>query len=211
MLKSIMPILAALLLSATVQAASFQEGKTFISQPETVAGVPRVLHFFSFYCPGCYQYEEKLHVNETIKKNLPEGVKEESYHVGYLGPMGQELTRAWAVAILMGVEDKVVNPLFKAVQKSHTLKTESDIRQIFIDAGISGEEYDTAWNSFAVNALVQQQNSAAEKLKVDSIPAVYVDGKYRIIPQGFDQSSAGAFVKSYSDTVNHLLSLKSAS
>jgi hypothetical protein len=30
------------------------------------------------------------------------------YHVEFLGPLGKELTQAWAVAIALGVEDKML-------------------------------------------------------------------------------------------------------
>ncbi len=40
------------------------------------------------------------------------------YHVEFLGPLGKELTQAWAVAIALGVEDKITAPMFEAVQKT---------------------------------------------------------------------------------------------
>ncbi len=39
------------------------------------------------------------------------------YHVEFLGPLGKDLTQAWAVAIALGVEDKITAPMFEAVQK----------------------------------------------------------------------------------------------
>lgn len=38
------------------------------------------------------------------------------YHVNFMGVTGQELTQAWAVAMALGVEDKVTVPLFEGVQ-----------------------------------------------------------------------------------------------
>ena len=71
--------------------------------------------------------------------------------------MGKDLTQAWAVAMALGVEDKITSPMFEAVQKTQTVQTTADIRKVFVDAGVKGEEYDAAWNSFVVKSLVAQQ------------------------------------------------------
>ncbi len=65
------------------------------------------------------------------------------------------------MAMALGVEDKVTVPLFEGVQKTQTIRSASDIRDVFINAGIKGEEYDAAWNSFVVKSLVAQQEKAA--------------------------------------------------
>lgn len=67
------------------------------------------------------------------------------YHVNFMGgDVGKDLTQAWAVAMALGVEDKVTVPLFEGVQKTQTIRSASDIRDVFINAGIKGEEYDAA-------------------------------------------------------------------
>lgn len=71
--------------------------------------------------------------------------------------MGKDLTQAWAVAMALGVEDQVTVPLFEGVQKTQTVQSVADIRKVFVDAGIKGEDYDAAWNSFVVKSLVAQQ------------------------------------------------------
>lgn len=37
-----------------------------------------------------------------MKKKLPEGTKMTKYHVEFLGPLGKDLTQAWAVAMALG-------------------------------------------------------------------------------------------------------------
>ena len=42
------------------------------------------------------------------------GVKMTKYHVNFMGgDLGKDLTQAWAVAMALGVEDKVTVPLFE--------------------------------------------------------------------------------------------------
>jgi thiol:disulfide interchange protein DsbA len=66
--------------------------------------------------------------------------------------LGKDLTQAWAVAMALGVEDKITVPMFEAVQKNQTVQTVADIRKVFVDAGVKGEDYDAAWNSFVVKS-----------------------------------------------------------
>jgi len=130
------------------------------------------------------------------------------YHVEFLGPLGKELTQAWAVAMALGVEDKITTPMFNGIQKTQTVQTVADIRKVFIDAGVKPEEYDAAWNSFVVKSLVAQQEKAAADLQLQGVPAMYVNGKYQINPQGMDTSNMDAFIMQYADTVKQLVEKK---
>lgn len=207
-MKKIWLAVAGMILAFSASAAQFTDGKQYNTLPQPVAGEPQVLEFFSFYCPHCYQFEQVLHVSDAVKKKLPEGTKMTKYHVEFLGPLGKEITQAWAVAIALGVEDKITSPMFEAVQKTQTLQNAADIRKVFVDAGVKGEEYDAAWNSFVVKSLVAQQEKAAADLKLTGVPAMYVNGKYQLNMQGMDTSSMDIFLQQYSDTVKYLVEKK---
>ena len=149
-----------------------------------------------------------LHVSNNVKKKLPEGTKMTKYHVEFLGPLGKDLTQAWAVAMALGVEDKITSPMFEAVQKTQTVQTTADIRKVFVDAGVKGEENDAAWNSFVVKSLVAQQEKAAADLQLQGVPAMFVNGKYQLNMQGMDKSSLDIFGKHDADTVKYLVEKK---
>jgi len=208
MMKKIWLALAGMILAFSASAAQYQDGKEFVTLEKPVAGEPQVLEFFSFYCPHCYQFEEVLHVSDTVKKKLPEGTKMTKYHVEFLGPLGKDLTQAWAVAMALGVEDKITAPMFEAVQKTQSVQNVADIRKVFIDAGIKAEEYDAAWNSFVVKSLVAQQEKAAADLQLQGVPAIFVNGKYQLNPQGMDTSNMDVFVQQYADVAKFLVEKK---
>ncbi|MDC9598046.1 thiol:disulfide interchange protein DsbA [Xenorhabdus anantnagensis] len=189
-------------------ASGFSEGKQYTELRNPVANQPQVLEFFSFYCPHCYQFENIYHVRSTIKKNLPAGVTNERYHVDFLGPLGKELTDAWAVAIVMKVEDKVTPILFEGIQKNQTIKSKEDIRNAFIKAGVSGEEYDAALNSFIVKSVANKERQAAKELSLRGVPAVFVKGKYLINNAGIDSSSTLDYGQKFSEVVNYLVNKK---
>lgn len=207
-MKKIWLALVGVVLAFSASAADFSDGKQFATLDKPATQSPQVLEFFSFYCPHCYQFAQVYHIPDAIQKSLPAETKLTKYHVDFLGELGKELTQAWAVAIALGVEDKVSPLMFDAVQKTQTVKTTQDIRQVFVDAGVKAEDYDSALNSFVVKSLVAQQEKAAADLQLRGVPAVFVNGKYMIKSDGLDTSSMDSYVKQYADVVKFLLSQK---
>ncbi|ACZ76273.1 DSBA oxidoreductase [Dickeya parazeae Ech586] len=201
-------ILASITFAFNAVATQITDGKQYTTLDKSVAGEPQVLEFFSFNCPHCYQFEQVFHISEHVKKELPEGIHLTKYHVEFLEPLGKYLTQAWAVAMALGVEDKISAPLFEGIQKTQTIKTDADIRKVFIDAGVKPEEYDAAWNSFVVKSLVAQQEKAVANLQLQGVPAMYVNGKYIVNMQGMDISSMDVFVQQYVETIKFLIDKK---
>ncbi|BBU97911.1 MULTISPECIES: thiol:disulfide interchange protein DsbA [Providencia] len=206
-MKKIMLALLGIAMSFSAAAANYTEGKEY-TDVKAVPNLPQVLEFFSFYCPHCYQFESVYKVPQTVEKNLPEGVKMERYHVDFLGPLGADLTQAWAVAIVLKAEDKVTPILFEGIQKTQTINSKADIRNAFIKAGISGEEYDAALNSFVVKSIVAKQQNAAQDLKLRGVPALFVDGKYQVRNNGISVDNAADYGKEFSNVVNFLVNKK---
>lgn len=207
-MKKIWLALASMVLAFSVSAASLTEGKQYNSLSKPVANAPDVVEFFSFYCPHCYQFSEVYKVNSTVEKNVPENTKVVRYHVDFLGKYGKDLTRAWAVAMALGVEDQVSPALFKAVQENQSINSVEDIRTTFINAGVKAEDYDSAINSFVVNSLVSQQENALADYQINGVPAIIIDGKYKIRNDKIDAKSPEEYAKAYSDIVNELLAKK---
>lgn len=105
----------------------------------------------------------------------------------------------------LGVEDKVTAPIFDGIQKTQTVTDAASLKETFIKAaGISSEDYDAAWNSFAVKALVAQQQKAASDVNLQGVPAIFVNGKYMVNNGGLDTSSMENFVADYANVVKFL-------
>lgn len=207
-MKKIWLALVGIAMAFGASAAQFSEGDQYVKLDKSVTNEPQVLEFFSFYCPHCYEFEEVYHVSDAVRKGLPEGVKMTKYHVEFLGPLGKQLTQAWAVAMALGVEDKITQPMFEAVQKTQSVQSPEDIRDVFIKAGVSAADYDGALNSFVVKSLVVQQEKAAEDLQLRGVPAIFVNGKYMVKNDGLDTSSMDSYVQQFSHVVNFLLKQK---
>ncbi|MDO3872085.1 DsbA family protein [Salmonella enterica] len=190
---------------AQTLAAEPMDGKDYTVLKEPVKDAPAVVEFFSFYCPPCAAFAGRFFVSQAVEKILPSGEKVEKYHVSSMGAMGQELTEAWSVAKVLGVEDKVELPLFVATQVNRSIKTENSIRQVFIEAGVSGRDYDAAKNSMAVRALTAKQQEAAKAYGVTGTPSFFVNGKYLVNNGAIQPPSEQGYGKSFADVVSALL------
>lgn len=125
-----------------------------------------------------------------------------------MGPFGKELTEAWSVARILGVESQVELPLFRAVQEKRSINSKADIRQFFIDAGVPAEQYDMAMNSLVTRATTATQVQTAEKFGVTGTPSFFVNGKYLVNNRAIKPSSEQNYGKSFADVVSALLKHK---
>jgi len=209
-MKKIWFALVGLVLAFSASAAQFTDGQQYVTMQKPVAGEPQVLEFFSFFCPHCYEFEHVWHVSDAVKKALPADTKVTKYHVEFLGgEMGKTVTQAWAVAMALGVEDKVTAPIFDGIQKTQTITDAASLKDVFVKAaGITPEAYDGAWNSFVVKSLVAQQEKAAADVQLQGVPAMFVNGKYMVNNGGLDTSSMDNYVQQYANVVKFLLTQK---
>jgi len=209
-MKKILFALVGMVLAFSASAAQFTDGQQYTTLQKPATGEPQVLEFFSFFCPHCYEFERVWHVSDAVRKSLPAGTKVTKYHVEFLGgDMGKVVTQAWAVAMALGVEDKVTAPIFDGIQKTQTITNPDSLKDTFVKAaGITPEQYDAAWNSFVVKSLVAQQEKAAEDVDLRGVPAMFVNGKYMVNNGGLDTSSMDNYVQQYVNVVKFLLTQK---
>ena len=186
-------------------AVTVTEGKQYTKLDNPVKDAPPVVEFFSFYCPACSSFYSPYQVSKNIEAKLPEGVKVEKYHASFMGEMGKQLTEAWSIAKALGVEDKVEGPLFEAVLKHRSVKSEDDIKAVFVQAGVDAGEFDAARNSFMVKTLTARQEQAAEKFGLTGTPAFYVNGKYQIENNGIKDGSTEGYGKEFAEEVYQLM------
>ncbi|MEI4260004.1 MAG: DsbA family protein [Candidatus Dasytiphilus stammeri] len=140
---------------------------TILAPP--LSGIPKVVEFFSFLCPHCYQLEYMIH--DKLKNR---------YHWSFLGgSIGKTLTQAWSVAMVLEVQDAIIDPLFEGIKNKNIFSSE-DVRRCFIKIGIKKRDYDAVWNSFLVQYWVVKQEEAAKNLKITSVPTIVVNGQYLI-------------------------------
>lgn len=206
--NALMATLVISTLFSTAHATSFQEGTQYKKLNAATAETPDVVEFFSFYCGPCYLFNDTYHIGNTISSNLPDNAQFAKYHVGAMGSLGNELTEAWSVATVLGIQDKIEKPLFEGVQKDRSINSIKDIEKVFNAAGVTPQEYERTRGSLPVKSLIYKQTEAVKALKVTGTPAVYVSGKYLINNGGVSLSSGDSielYPKRFSSLVNYLL------
>ncbi|MBU9828517.1 DsbA family protein [Rahnella sp. FC061912-K] len=181
-----------------------QEGKEYSTLANPIHSQPKVIEFFSFYCNPCYQFVENYPVADGINKILPNGETVIKYHVSVMGPLGNELTEAWAIATVMGKTDDIEKPLFEAVHNKK-ITSVSDIKDVFSERGIDAAVYENARQSIMVKEFIARQNSAMEKYSVRGTPTFYVKGTYQINNGGITASTPEGYVDGFTQTVQALL------
>jgi len=181
MKKALLIAVAMLIAPIAAIAADYKEGVhyTVINQGPATAK-PEIAEFFSFYCPHCFNFA-KTEVPK-IKANLPEGVVFKQNHVEFIGKeMGIEMSRAFAVAHQLKVDAKIEHALFSAIhEKKQHFTNRDDIRKLFIANGVEGKDFDAAANSFMVSAQMSQMKRATSNAQISGVPALVVNGKYRV-------------------------------
>lgn len=198
MFKKILAFASVALLSLSVQAAKFTEGEYYKVLELPKSSSPVVTEFFSFYCPHCNSFEPII---QQLKKNLPDNAKLQKNHVSFMGGnMGKSMSKAYATSVVLGVEDKMVPVLFGHIHDMQKPpRNDNELRQIFLDEGVSAEDFDGAFNSFAVNSMVNRFNKAFQDSGLTGVPAIIVNNKY-LVEAGKVKS-----VDEYFELVNYLL------
>jgi thiol:disulfide interchange protein DsbA len=210
-MKKLVSLFALMLLPVFASAANYTEGEHYTKVSEEVTTKQEVREFFSFYCPHCFQFEPFM---QKLKTSIPADTKFEMNHVDFLrtaSPKVQQmLTKAVVVAHQMGLEKKIISALFNYIHVQKAVFTsEKDIRNVFVFNGADGEKFDKLMKSFGTvskaNAMKKQQDNFSSKGALTGVPAVIVNGKFRVEAQGLDRNN---FEQDYINLVNYLLTLK---
>ncbi len=210
MKKTFASLLMALVLPFLANAATYTEGNQYTKVSEQATNSAEVREYFSFYCPHCLRFESFF---AGVKKALPEGVKFERNHVDFLRFTTPEiqfmLTKALVTAQQLDVEEKMAAALFNYIQiQRASISSERDIRNIFVIQGVDGELFDKTFKSFAVNSkaklMKKNQDDMSAKRAITGVPAVIVNGKYRINAEKLDPKN---IEQDYNNLVKYLINL----
>ncbi|MDF7670727.1 DsbA family protein [Orbaceae bacterium ESL0721] len=184
-----------------------ESGKQYIELPTLLSPEKEVIEFFSFNCPSCFKFDVEYHGTEAISKALPKEVKFRRYHLDNFGPLAPELSEAWAIANVLGIEDKISQQLFEAIHVEHTLKSPDDIKNVFAAVGVNSDQFDKTKGSFLVKSFLVQQSEALNEIQPNSIPTVIVNRKYFINPRGLDQTDNESIINDYARVAAFLTDL----
>lgn len=182
-------LVTASLFGMTAHAADvpLEAGKTYVELPNPVAvsvpGKIEVVELFWYGCPHCYAFEPTI--NPWVEK-LPSDVNFKRIPAMFGGPWDAH-GQLFLTLEAMGVEHKVHNAVFDAIQKQGKRLTKPDEMADFVATqGVDKDKFLATFNSFAIQGQIKQAKELAQKYGVQGVPTMIVNGKYR-----FDLGSTG--------------------
>lgn len=139
-----------------------------------------VIEFFWYGCPHCYSLEPAMVEWLKTKPANVEFIRQPAVFSDLWG----KHAKAYFTAEALGVLDKVHADLFDAIQnKKQKLVSEDELAKFFADHGVKDEEFRSAYNSFLVDAKLRQAESTAPRYGISGVPALIVNGKYKVTGQ----------------------------
>ncbi len=173
--------LLALGLSFHAQAAKYEEGVHYERitppAPTTSGDKVEVLEVFWYGCPHCFRFEP------FVERWLKRKPKNASFVrvPGIFRPSWEPHARAYFVAETLDVLDKVHKPLFDAIHvQRRNLNNEAQLADFFAEHGVDKKVFKDTYRSFAVEMRLNRTRDLVGRFDIDGVPAVIVNGKYRV-------------------------------
>jgi thiol:disulfide interchange protein DsbA len=192
--------------TARLAQALFQEGVHYerlpTTQPTTSsAGTVEVAEFFMYSCPHCFNFEP--HVTKWLEQK-PSDVSFVRIPASF-NRVAELHARAFYAAQALGVLDDVHEDFFREFHvKRNRLTTESAVADFFVSHGVERKAFEKAMASFPVDAKLKKATTMAQRYRVQSVPSVYVNGKYRT-----DASMAGNYPRLL-EVIDYLIGMEKA-
>lgn len=136
-----------------------------------------VVEMFSYLCIHCFNFDAAVH-EWSIRQD--DGVT--------FTRIPAIFNKSWALfgqtyytAEALGVTDKTHDALFEAIHtRKENLGTPAAIAALFNRvAGVEQEAFQKAFDSFSVRSKLQQADSRARQFRLQSVPTMVVNGKYK--------------------------------
>lgn len=168
-------------LAMVAQAAQWEEGTHYeklgtplpTSSPDKI----EVTEVFWYGCPHCYDFKPLI---EEWEKNKADDV-EFILLPAALGSSWETHARAFYTMQALGVLDKTHSPMFDALARDRKpLNTPERIADFLTEYGVDKEKFLKTFNSFGVNAKMQQAQSKVRAARITGVPTIIVDGKYKV-------------------------------
>ena len=172
-------MLASMAASAQEQLA---EGKEYqrLKAPQTVESGTKieVIEFYSYGCNHCRDLEEFL---GPWMKKVPADVAFKRVPVAFQ-PAWVNLGKIYYTLEALGRED-LTPKIFLAIHGGGVKMQEE---KVFFDwagnNGLDAKKVEEMWGSFAINSKMNRAKTLAANYSVDSVPMVFVDGKFKVQP-----------------------------
>ncbi|MEX2488803.1 MAG: thiol:disulfide interchange protein DsbA/DsbL [Pseudomonadales bacterium] len=169
--------------AAGLQAAPFeyQEGTHYerLNTPVNTRESDKVVvtEYFSYGCPHCYRFDPMI---SKWKTELPADV--EFRRSPAVWNQDYKLyAQIYYTAEALEVLEEIHTPLFQAIHaQGMRLNDPKRSASFFSEFGVDPNDFAKVFSSFGVRAAVQQAQARGRAYRASGVPAIIVNGKYRI-------------------------------
>lgn len=175
-IRSALAFAAALLLAGAAAAQAPSQFATLNPpQPVDGGGKIEVVEFFWYGCPHCYSLETPIN---TWLKKAPKDVVFKRVPAVPSENWGQMAVVFYTLET-MGILDQYHPKVFEAMHDARLNLANKKIRDDWLAKnGIDPAKYDEVSKSFTVVTKVNRARQLTHAYKVDSVPRLFVNGKY---------------------------------
>ena len=141
------------------------------SSPDVV----EVAEVFWYGCPHCYSFDPFV---TKWSGELPAGVEFIRLPVMW-NPTNQIHARMYYTIEALGKLDEMHDAIFREMHvNKKMLTTESAIEAFFENYGVSPEEFQKTFRSFAVESKLKRAKNLTQRYRIQSVPLLVINGKY---------------------------------
>jgi thiol:disulfide interchange protein DsbA len=175
-------VFVALVASVAVCAQDFEEGVHYARLPIAVTtGDPakvEVVEVFSYACIHCKNFDPDLEAWRVVQ---PESVEFRRVPAVF-NQTWATLAQAFYTAEALEVGAQVHASMFHAIHdRGVDLRRPELLAALFQEmAGVEPEKFHEMFDSFAVRGRIQQADAQGRAYRVSGVPAIIVDGQYRV-------------------------------
>ena len=183
--------LTALLPLACSASDKYEAGKDYavLQQPQPTSDPSKVevMEVFAYSCPHCFHLEGDVQ-KWLAKKPADVAFVRLPHTLG--APAAILRNKAYYAAQMLGVQEPYHKAMFGAIHgQQKQMATIEEIRDLFTSVtGVKAEDFDGAYNSFAVDSRFRIGENQIRDMGITSVPTLVVEGKYVVKngPQVFD-------------------------
>jgi thiol:disulfide interchange protein DsbA len=151
-----------------------------VNSPVNVNAVPGeivVQELFSYNCGHCHHFEPTV---QAWLAKKPANVRFERIEVAF-NPGWVPLSKAYYALKQLGKAEELNTAIFEAVHKERRpLNTPELIADFVASKGVDREAFLKAYSGFVVDSEMRRGVQLARQYDVHGVPAIVVQGKYRI-------------------------------
>ena len=150
------------------------------AQPTITKNKIEVVELFWYGCPHCFNFEPDL--KEWLAKK-PENVV--FYRIpAIFNPAWALHARAYYTAKTLGLFDDGKHAFHDAFfneihVKKKRLNNKESLKSFFARFGVSVEDFNDTFDSFAVNTKVNRAAALSKRYQLQGVPSIIINGKYR--------------------------------